>query len=251
MHTIIIHGKRNPGPPVSPRRGREHCDLEGVTRANVEFWHGKLLDWTSWVDVHPLVQTEEFEGIPQRRPAAWQWMCAQDGTRPIYLQAPEEHRPENRAEARRLFALVPGAVAFPIREIQAAFPINGEPNRWFKCQVGMMIAKALWLGCYDRIILNGIGHSSRPEFRLMHEDTLYWLAFARGRGVDVVIEGPSTYHTPKEIYAYDKFNFAELAEQRRYEKLDLSEWDAKEAINARERRRGRPIRFKVPAGMTR
>src|SRR6266496_358730 len=148
MKTVIIHGKRVSIP--SPRKGREECELWGVTRCNVKFWGGQLHDWTRWFDIHPLTPVGLFKGIPQRRPKAWHWYREQDGTRPLYLQAPKTD------EQRRLFNLVPGAVVFPLPLIQEAFPVSGQLNRTFICQTGMMIAFAVLEG-FDRIILNGIG----------------------------------------------------------------------------------------------
>ena len=248
MTTVIIHGKRFTDHYRSPREGREDCELWGVTRANCRFWQGRLLDWTRWCDVHPLVESPTFPGIPQRRPDAWAWYRAQDGTRPIYLQAPEAHPPAAQAEALRLFNLVPGARRFPIREIQQAFPINGEPNRWFVEQVGMMMAQVLLEGVAERIILNGIGCMTTAEFQIAHRSILYWIAFARGRGVVVEIEGPSIFHTPRQIYAYEKFNYDELA-QARVDKQRAAlrdDWLSMDDVNQRERKRGRPIRHRIP-----
>jgi hypothetical protein len=249
VKTVIIHGKKIS--ERSPRFGRENCGLWGVTRANIRFWHGRLHDWTEWCDVHPLVATDRFPGIPQRRPDAWRWYLAQDGTRPIYLQDPEAHRPANRDEARRLFRMVPGAVAFPIREIQAAAPVNGHPNRWFVEQAGMMIAKAVLLDGFERIILNGIGCMTTLEFERAHRSILYWIAFARGRGVQVEIEGPSIFHMPDRLYAYEKFNYEELDAARKEirEQPLRDNFLALDAINQREQRRGRPIRHRLPAGL--
>lgn len=245
MRTVIIHGKKIS--TESPRAGRPACALWGVTRANAKFWGGKLLDWTEWVDVHPLVQNANFPGIPERRPDGWRWMLQQDGTRPIWLMAPEAHPPAVQAEAFRRFAQVPGARRFPIREIQRAFPINGEPNRWFVEQAGMMIAKAAHEG-YQHIILNGIGAQTGYEFERAHRSILYWLAFARGRGIRVTIEGPSIYHTPSQIYAYEKFNYDELEEARaeRRERERRPDHEAMAQANADQRRRGRPDKFRLP-----
>lgn len=244
--TVIIHGKKVTD--LSPRHGRPECDLWGVTRANVRFWKGRLRDWTAWVDVHPLVATRRFPGIPERRPDAWRWYLEQDGTRPIYLMAPEHHPVgSDRAEAERRFAMVPGATPFPIREIQHAAPINGEPNRWFVEQAGMMIAKAVLLDGYERIILNGIGCVTTLEFERLHRSILYWIAFARGRGVEVYVEGPSIYHTPAELYAYQRFNFDELEKA----KIEIQRRDTRPdpqgllEINLREQRRGRPPRYRI------
>jgi len=248
MRTVIIHGKRWTDHFLSPRAGRPECELWGVTRANCRFWDGRLLDWSRWCDIHPLTQTQRFPGIPQRRPDAWRWYLAQDGTRPIYLQAPEAHPPEDQAEALRLFTLVPGAVRFPIREIQAAFPINGEPNRWFVEMTGMMIAQALLEG-FERIILNGIGCQTTAEFQIAHRSIPYWIAFARGRGVTVEIEGPSVFHTPREIYAYQRFNYDELEQARedRRTKAFRDDLLALDEVNRREQARGRPRRYNIPA----
>lgn len=246
MRPIIIHGKKVSD--RSPRADRPEYDLAGVTRANCRFWKGTLLDWTEWVDVHPLVANLQFPGIPERRPDAWAWYCAQDGTRPIYLQAPELHRAADQAEALRRFNQVPGAVRFPIREIQRAFPINGAPNRWFVEQAGMMIAKAVLEG-RPRIILNGIGTTTTLEFQVLHRSILYWIGFARGRGVEVVIEGPSIYHAPAQIYAFERFNYGEQVEAKRTTARLAAHDDrvSLEDANRAERRRGRPPRHRVLA----
>lgn len=251
MKTVIIHGKRVGD--ESPRAGRPEADLWGVTRGNVTFWKGRLTDWTEWFDLHPLVPTSQFVGIRERRPDAWAWYCSQDSSRPIWLQAPEDHPPAAREMAQRMFDMVPGARRFPIGELQARFPINREPNRFFICQMGMMIARACMLG-YEHIILNGVGVSSRADFQIAHIDTLYWIGFARGMGIEVSIEGPSTYHTPRQIYAYDKFNYKEFAraqaEMREIDSGEAGQRAIREGINASERARGRPARFRmsVPKG---
>jgi hypothetical protein len=206
MKTVIIHGKRLLGNHyVSPRHGRPACELWGIARANPLFWLNRLTDWTRWADLHPLVTTRTFPGIAERFPEEWRWMQAQDGTRPIYLQAPEAHPREVQEQALRRFEEIPGAVRFPLADIQARYPIDGEPNRWFVDQTALLIAFACVEG-FTHIILNGVGQSRRPDFILSHLSHLYWLAFARGLGVTVTIEGPSFLHTPDGVYAYDTFN---------------------------------------------
>lgn len=260
MGPLIIHGKRVTD--ESPRAGRPQCGLWGVTRANCRFWRGTLLDWTEWIDVHPLAQVGRFEGIPLRRPDAWSWYKAQDGTRPIWLMAPEHHPPDRYDEALARFNEIPGAQRFPIREIQAAFPIAAiggrkgayglrgdrvdEPNRWFVEQTGMMIAFALLRGAAP-IILNGVGCITNLDFQVAHRSILYWIAFARGRGVDVFLEGPSIYHTPDEIYAYSRFNYEEVDAAREEMRQQATQPDpvAMHEVNERERRRGRPARHKI------
>jgi hypothetical protein len=252
MGPLIIHGKRVT--EHSPRSGRPECGLWGVTRANCRFWKGKLLDWTEWMDIHPLAHAGRFEGIPTRRADAWHWYRSQDGSRPIWLMAPEHHPPDKYQEALDRFHEIPGARRFPIREIQAAFPIAAfrkgvrveEPNRFFVEQTGMMIAFALMRGA-GPIYLNGVGVSTSLEFQIAHRSILYWIAFARGRGVDVFIEGPSNYHTPSDIYAYEAFNYeaCEAAAERSRELTQQQDFASQHEVNRRERARGRPIRHKV------
>lgn len=238
MPPLIIHG-RPWKPSPSPREGRENCDLWGVTRSNVKFWGGKLLDWCGWFDIHPLVQHEGFPGIPERRPEMWAWLKEQDGSRPIYMFHPDDLPAyADRALARKRFDEIPGATGFPIRQIQDAFPINGQLNTWFICQMGMMIAFALHEG-RQKIILNGVGDLGPIAHQHVHRDTLYWLAFARGMGVAVEIEGPSVYHAPQKIYSYGKLNYAELEAGKIEELFGPNEPSAQQL---RDIARGRPVR---------
>ena len=237
MRTVIIHGKRVS--VLSPRHGRPECELWGVTRANPKFWSGALKDWTRWFDMHPLVAAGQFPGIADRRPEAWHWYQKQDATRPIYLQAPRAHPVHAQEQAARRFAEIPGAVEFPLDQVLAAFPILDDGDGWYICMVGMMMAYALVEG-FEHIILNGIGTNPRIDFQHLHRDTLYWIGLARGRGVRVTIEGPSTYHTPAQVYAYEVLHYEELARARR-EMTGPTMADMDEAIT-RDLKRGRPVR---------
>lgn len=265
MKTVIVHGKKisRDGDWRSPRHGREECALWTVTRAIPRFWKGKLYDWTEHFDIHPLTKSEQFEGIPTRRPDAWKWYCEQDGSRPIWLQAPEAHHPDDQERALRLFNQVPGAKRFPMREIQEAFPMKAgtypniveEPNRYFVEMTGAIIAKAIYDG-FQCIILNGIGTMnawtfSHLEHQVTHRSILYWMAYARALGITVLVEGTSYLHTPQHIYAYERFNYEELSQARvvQAQIQRREEWQDKENVNRAQRRRGRPSKFKVPDGV--
>jgi hypothetical protein len=243
---VIIHGAKVDGDDRYPKYGRQ-AELWGCTRANTRSWGGRLKDWDRWFDVHPLVKTKDFAGIPERRPEAWRWYCAQDGTRPIYLQAPEAHQ-VSQSLAQQRFDLVPGAVRFPIAQVQQAFALRERwaapvgPTSMFYCQVGMMIAFAIHEGA-DTIVLNGIGQPRHEHHQHLHRDIGYWMGYARGRGIDVVIDGTSTFLQPDYLYAYDKHHFAELAQMRRTGGQE-TEQDIYERV-VRETRRGRPARRPV------
>lgn len=247
--TVIIHGKR--ASAESPREGRPECDLWGVTRANTKFWGARLTDWTEWFDIHPLTTAGRFPGIPERRPETWRWFVAQDGTRPIWLMDPAIAT--DPVLATRLFADVRGARIFPVAELQAAFPVlenwkgTPEPCRMFLCQVGYMIAFALMRG-YKRIVLNGIGMTGNVEHLHIHRDTLYWIGVARGMGVDVIVEHASSYRMPEKIYSYGELKYDELAEARKQASgPQLADYEAMHHENEALRRRGRPVKHKIPA----
>jgi hypothetical protein len=227
--TVIIHGVKVSD--LSPRHGRPECDLWGVTRCNVKYWGGKLDDWTAWHEYHPLVGSRQCEQLSTRRPDNWEWMCRQDGSRPIYLHDPKlAHHP---ARAKEFFDMVPGATVFPLEDVREAFPVNGEQNRHFDCQLGLMMAFALYLG-YERIILNGIGTRGAEMIMATHITTLYWIGFARGAGVDVIVEGPSIYQQPAKIYIFD-----DLAYPWAHGRHVIQGEDERQR---RDRLRGRPVR---------
>lgn len=199
--TVIIHGVRITKDFRSPREGREHAELWGLTRANQKFWAGRLTDWTRWFDIHPLESSGEWQGIRERRPQAWQWYQEQDPLRPIYMAA--KHRQ------------IPASVEFDLARVQAEFALveslerGVEPCRQFTCMLDYVIAFAILEG-FERIILNGIGFATDHGHQYVHRGILYWLGFARGAGVEVLIDPPSVYAMPKQIYSYERFGFDEL-----------------------------------------
>lgn len=242
MATVIIHGAQIPGTTRSPKHGRPAAQLWGCTRANVKYWGGRLTDWDAWFDVHPLVKTKDFAGIAQRRPEAWNWYRQQDGRRPIYLQAPEAHA--DQARASTFFQQVPGARRFPIGEIQEFYKLRErwdgplEACRAFFCQVGMMMAYAGYLG-FDTVVLNGIGQPQHVAHQHLHRDIGYWQGYLRGRGIDVVIDGRSTFLMPEQLYAYDGHHFDELTAMREHG-IHENEREVYDRV-LKEVRRGRPV----------
>jgi hypothetical protein len=184
--TVIIHGKRVS--EMSPKWQWPNAELWGVTRCNVLYWRETLPDWDRWFDLHPVQPAPHHRGILEKRPEAWDWYQRQTGGRPIYLIDTDPS--------------IPDSVAFPRDAVQRAFPEFGDLCTQFTVSVDWLIAFALMEG-FERIVLNGIGTRFDPDFQYEHMGIWHWLGFARGRGVDVVIEGPSCYHQPQKVYGYE------------------------------------------------
>lgn len=185
--TVIIHGKRVSD--LSPKWTWPNAELWGVTRCNVLYWRETLPDWDRWFDIHPLHPEPHHRGILEKRPEAWDWYTRQRGGRPIYLI---ETHPD-----------VPDSVAFPRKDVEAFLQpyFDGYPSQ-FTVSVDWMIPFAIMLG-FQRIVLNGIGTRFEPDFQYAHQGIWHWIGFARGMGVEVLIEGPSCYRMPEKVYGYE------------------------------------------------
>lgn len=208
--SLIISGHRIT--KASPRLGREDHDLWTVTHVNQKWWHGTLTDWTEHHDYHPLTTTPRFDALPVRKAPTWKWLTKQDGTKPIYLQDPQYA--SDPILARERFAQVPGAVALPLEAIREFHKLrSGELESLFYCQVGLMLAFASMRG-YTRIVFNGIGDIKTVQQEYNHRCVYYWMGKVRGMGIDLVVEGPSCYRQPLEVYAHEQVTFPDLAAQR-------------------------------------
>lgn len=185
--TVILHGKRVS--ELSPKHRWPSAELWGVTRCNVVYWRESLKDWDRWFDLHPVHPTSFHKGILAKRPEAWDWYTRQRGGKPIYLL---ETHPD-----------VPDSARFPREAVQAYFAedFDGECSQ-FTVSVDWMIALAIMEG-YQRIVLNGIGTRFEPDFQYAHQGIWHWVGFARGRGVQVVIDAPSCYRQPERVYGYE------------------------------------------------
>ena len=186
--SVILHGKKIS--ELSPRHGREQCELWGVTRSNQRYWDGKLTDYTRWFDLHWIQARKsptnhKWPGLKNRRPLTWEWYQQQDPSRPIYLQ--------------EVVPSIPASVRFPIEDVLAAFP--GDLGVW-TCQVDLMMAFAIMEG-FEQIILNGIGVGDRASYQVLHRGIIHWIAVARCRGIEVIVEAPSVYATSPLVYGYD------------------------------------------------
>lgn len=92
---------------------------------------------------------------------------------------------------------VPASVAFPRERVQETLRTSR-----FTVSVDWLIGFAICEG-FERIVLNGIGTRFEPDYQYAHQGILYWLGYAQGRGLDLVIEGPSCYAEPERVYGYE------------------------------------------------
>lgn len=227
MGGVIFHGVKAGN--ASPRAGRESFELWGMTRANVRYWqpsdHGELTDWSRWFDSHHFEAYGLWPGLAASRDATLQWYRQEPaGGRPIYMQ---------RAEPS-----VPASRAYPLAEVQHAFMIDEgqgpRPNRMFGCTLDYLFALALYEG-KDPIVLNGVGMSHDPGHVMLHRSAHNWIGFARGRGVQVIVEGDSCYrNAERELYGYERYSYADLdALMRSYDpvpQMPDSDLDAIQAL---------------------
>jgi len=185
--TVIIHGKRVSD--LSPKWRWPSAELWGVTRCNVLYWRETLPDWDRWFDIHPVHPEPHHRGILEKRPEAWDWYMRQRGGRPIYLR---EAHPD-----------IPDSVAFPRAAVEHFLQpyFDGYPTQ-FTVSLDWMIPFAMMLG-FQRIVLNGIGTRFDPDFQYEHMGIWHWIGFARGMGIDLIIEGPSCYRQPEKVYGYE------------------------------------------------
>lgn len=194
MKTVIFLGKRHA--PGSPRREYPGAELWGTTHSqeSYERAYGRIDDWTSWWDLHPVERTPFYDGIKARRPKTYAW----------YQTLPAHDRPLWMLEVD---PTIPASVRFPRERVQAAFPIEDEVGQvpvggMFTCQVDWMMAYAILEG-YEHIILHGHGVSQDPAHMAAHRGILYWVAVARTLGIRVTVLAPSWYRAPIKAYAVE------------------------------------------------
>lgn len=190
MKTVVIHGKVIT--PVSPKVQFPEADLWVCTHTQQQYakHKAKLDDWDEWFEVHPVERTKFYEGVQIKRPKTLAW----------YRTLPANSRP---LWMLTVDPTIPASRRFPLEEVERAFPKDpSEDGMWWTCQVDYMIPYAMLRG-YEHIVLHGHGVSTRPEHMLDHRGILYWIGFARGRGIRVTVLKPSWYRAPAKRYAYE------------------------------------------------
>lgn len=174
--TVQIIGK-GPNAAAAPR-GVERWCCNDLQRRIPEGWSFDA--WDRWFDRHTKGH------IQRHRMPSWDWYTRNDGRRPIYgLQAYSE---------------IPGSVAYPTAQVQAAFPWGGQAEEFFTSSVDWMLALAIVEGA-PRIELYGVDlYEARHERGEQRCGAHYWIGIARGRGIDVHIPDESSLCKIERMY---------------------------------------------------
>lgn len=126
---------------------------------------------------------------------------------PIYMQ---EH-----------FAEVPASIRYPKERILQEF------RRYFTNHAAWMIALALTEGDVAEIGFFGVNYSHQSEYTLQRGSCEYWMGFAEGRGIKLVIPpGSSLLAEPAKLYGYESHDeHGQLIPEYKERKLKRGEED--------------------------
>lgn len=91
---------------------------------------------------------------------------------------------------------VPNSKAYPLQGVKEMF--GGD--HFLSSSVSMALALAVYLGCYKRVEIYGVGMKTDTEYKFQREGVAYWLGIMRGVGIEVHFEG-DTFACP--VYGYD------------------------------------------------
>jgi hypothetical protein len=198
MKTVIIHGRK--WSDEQPLAGRQ-CELWGNGRNGWDHWKGQLGGWSRYFDVHPVQATAYHPGIVADRPGAWRWYRSLPADRPIYLT---NAHPD-----------VPASVAYPLDYVLTA--LDDVPAWRLSTSIDEMIALAL-AEEFDRIILNGVGVGveDNAAWQVQHQGIHFWIGYAIGKGVEVLVEGPSLYGPARDagVYGFDHSRYGSRPRRR-------------------------------------
>ena len=117
---------------------------------------------------------------------------------------------------------IPGAVAYPLAEVQAALC----PGRaYFTSTVAYMLALAIYQG-FARIEMYGVHMSMGSEYAYQRDGVTYWLGRAEGAGIEVVLPEACELLQGR-LYGYDGGRMIErLFFEMRRAKLEEKEKEA-------------------------
>jgi len=202
VKTVVFLGKRKS--PGSPKSRWPNAHLAGTTHSYTKYLSklGPIDDYDSWWDLHLFGPSRDasghvfYKGIKARRPETYRWYQTlpgpgEAGYRPLWLLEPD---PTIRA-----------GVIFPLADVRKEFAIfddveQSQPGGWWTCQLDLMIGWHIMQG-YEHLILHGHGISADVKHFANHRGILYWIGYARGRGIRISVMTPSTwYRAPLKAY---------------------------------------------------
>ncbi|MFH1602728.1 MAG: hypothetical protein ABIH03_02350 [Pseudomonadota bacterium] len=114
---------------------------------------------------------------------------------------------------QKKYAGIPRAVRYPIEAVSAYF----GGCRYFNSTVAYMLAFAIFLERFKRIMLAGVDYDIRIRHEFMYErpNLEFWIGWAFAKGIDVVFPDQSTIMTTAPgvrglMYAYDQTEILRL-----------------------------------------
>lgn len=132
-----------------------------------------------WWEMHPMrVQPKDDE--------TWMRVCPV----PIYVLDLKDANPGGQ---------MPNAVQFPLKRCEALVNL---PGPWFASTFAYQIALAILEG-FTTIAILGCDFGSAREWLFERANLLWWVGFAAGRGVQILLPHDSTLMQHPQYYGYD------------------------------------------------
>ena len=174
MRDLIIVGSH------SATRGDTPWDSDAEIWA---FNEAPQAEWCGRWDVDFQMHSPEvYTGFNHVRADHWDWLQTDHG-KAIYMQAPDDR--------------VPGSRVYPLEAIKAM-----TPDAMLTSTPAQALALALYLG-YPKIDIYGIELTSNSEYAYQVNGWVYWVGFARGRGVNLTLHSGVKEHFTNRVYGYE------------------------------------------------
>lgn len=158
--------------------------------------HQFIRRWDRWFQIHPTTKASADvarAGQVSSGDEHGQWLTAQDGSNPVYMQ---DHYEEIKASVR-----------YPREEINKWFEEQGGKvpgffaTDYYTSTISQMLALAIYEG-FSEIHLYGIDLLQEEEYFYQRAGCEYLIGFARGRGAKVYIPKSSALCKAGYVYGY-------------------------------------------------
>ena len=187
--SVDIEPKRKACCIVGYAPGRENAPFDDE---EVEIWGMNDL-WAHWPPTDLRIRWDRWYDLHKRHviirnartgPVHLEWLKKFEG--PIYtLEELEE---------------LPSAKAFPLEEVVAQLGATESP--YFTSSPAYMLAHAVYEG-YNEVHIYGVNLLGDGEYEYQRPCMDFWIGFARGRGVNVIIPPDSALVRSRYRYGYD------------------------------------------------